>query len=126
MSTRSLIGYKDGNKIKMAYCHFDGYLEYNGVILRDHYITQEQVKELIKDRNIVSLKPKISDIEYYEIGVYDKTFYVDYANDYKSLTNGLWHGEYVYVFQDGEWYYCNSECEKLTRLADIEIESEVI
>ena len=74
----------------------------------------------------MSLKPKISDIEYYEIGVYDKTFYVDYANDYKSLTNALWHGEYVYVFQDGEWHYCNSEREKLTRLADIEIESEVI
>ena len=39
MSTRSSIGikYKDGT-IKDIYCHYDGYLEYNGQMLYYYYI----------------------------------------------------------------------------------------
>ena len=37
MSTRSSIAIKHGDRIKSIYCHSDGYLEYNGRVLLEHY-----------------------------------------------------------------------------------------
>lgn len=48
MSTRSHIGYKDGDKVKFIYCHSDGYLSYNGVFLYLFYRNPEKVKALIE------------------------------------------------------------------------------
>ena len=48
MGTRSLIGkqLKDGS-ILGVYCHYDGYPEYNGRMLRDHFDTAAKVDKLI-------------------------------------------------------------------------------
>jgi hypothetical protein len=48
MSTRSRLGYElsDGS-ILSIYCHFDGYPEFNGVKLQEHFNTVEKVQELI-------------------------------------------------------------------------------
>jgi hypothetical protein len=48
MSTRSRIGLElsDGSVIS-SYCHFDGYPEFNGVKLVEHFNTKEKVQELI-------------------------------------------------------------------------------
>lgn len=37
MGTRSAIAVAHGDVIKAVYCHYDGYLEHNGVILQEHY-----------------------------------------------------------------------------------------
>lgn len=37
MGTRSRIGVMHGDVCKSVYCHWDGYLEHNGVILQEHY-----------------------------------------------------------------------------------------
>lgn len=37
MGTRSVIGVMHGNKAKTVYCHWDGYLSHNGLILQEHY-----------------------------------------------------------------------------------------
>lgn len=47
MSTRSRIGYVDGDYVRSVYCHSDGYLEYNGRILFEHYGNLEAVKSLV-------------------------------------------------------------------------------
>jgi hypothetical protein len=48
MATRSRIGLQLANgSILSVYCHWDGYPEYNGRILRTHYNTREKVEELI-------------------------------------------------------------------------------
>jgi len=49
MSTRSHIFAKmsDG-RVAVIYCHFDGYLEHNGSILKNYYNVQEKVEALIK------------------------------------------------------------------------------
>ena len=49
MATRSTIGYFDSttNMFHYVYCHSDGYIYYNGRILRDYYNTLEIVKELV-------------------------------------------------------------------------------
>lgn len=58
MATRSTIGivrgYKDTTRI---YCHWDGYLEHNGVILQKYYNTADKVEELLKLGNLSCLGP---------------------------------------------------------------------
>ena len=48
MGTRSRIGIQlKGNSVLSVYCHYDGYPEFNGRVLRDNYDTVEKVRELI-------------------------------------------------------------------------------
>jgi len=48
MGTRSRIGIQlKDDSILSVYCHYDGYPEFNGRVLRDEYDTVEKVKELI-------------------------------------------------------------------------------
>ena len=48
MGTRSRIGIQlKDNSVLSVYCHYDGYPEFNGRVLRDNYNTIEKVKELI-------------------------------------------------------------------------------
>jgi hypothetical protein len=48
MGTRSTIAleFADGT-VEQVYCHWDGYLEHNGKILRDHYMNPFKVKKLV-------------------------------------------------------------------------------
>jgi len=41
MGTRSRVAVMHGNVCKSVYCHYDGYLDYTGRILLDHYDTQQ-------------------------------------------------------------------------------------
>ena len=60
MSTRSYIAMKTGeNTYRAVYCHYDGYLEYNGRMLLEHYNTQERVEKLLDLGCISSLHEKL-------------------------------------------------------------------
>lgn len=59
MSTRSSIrirerGLTDGASVSI-YCHWDGYIAYNGVVLQLYYNTPEKVEELLKLGNLSKL-----------------------------------------------------------------------
>lgn len=56
MATRSTIAieYADGT-VGQVYCHWDGYLEHNGKILRDHYSNPFILRDLIDMGDISSL-----------------------------------------------------------------------
>ena len=60
MATRSAIAKlgKDGI-IKAVYCHNDGYLEYNGKMLNEHYKDESKVDELLAHGDISSLNENI-------------------------------------------------------------------
>lgn len=62
MSTNSSICMlsKDG-KVKEIYCHWDGYLDYNGDILINHYKDPEKVKNLIALGSLSSLGEELID-----------------------------------------------------------------
>ena len=48
MGTRSRIGIQlQDNSVLSVYCHYDGYPEFNGRVLRDNYDTIEKVRQLI-------------------------------------------------------------------------------
>jgi len=60
MGTRSRIGVMHGDKCKSVYCHWDGYLSYNGAILQEHY-DSAKANHLVAMGNISSLGEHIGE-----------------------------------------------------------------
>ena len=60
MGTRSTIAleYADGT-VEQVYCHWDGYLAYNGKMLQEHYSNPFVLRDLIDLGDVSSLKPTI-------------------------------------------------------------------
>lgn len=60
MATRSRIAIEnqDGS-VDSIYCHWDGYPEHNGAILKEHYRDREKVVQLISLGRISSLAPNV-------------------------------------------------------------------
>jgi hypothetical protein len=111
-----------------VYCHYDGYPEFVGVILAKYYTTKEQALNLICGGNMSTIHVDI-DIS---------SFYKEHKQMYGYIRNGVdYHrqstiygpnnlsyyysntqpqGQYVYIFQNGEWYFRNSEQGKMQKL----------
>ena len=121
MATRSTIAKlgKDGI-IKAVYCHNDGYLEYNGKMLNEHYKDESKVDELLAHGDISSLNKNIGvkiDFMDYELRAKNEQCrfyhrdrgedlmfnefesdieYIEWAND---VANG-----FIYLYAFGAWY----------------------
>lgn len=62
MATRSTIAMKTPEgKIRAIYCHWDGYLDYNGKVLMNFYTDPAKVLKLINLGDISSLKEQIGE-----------------------------------------------------------------
>ena len=60
MSTRSYICMEVGdNRYKTIYCHFDGYLDYNGKMLTEYYNDRARVEKLLELGDLSILREKI-------------------------------------------------------------------
>ena len=114
MATRSHIGIKQANgSIKYIYCHWDGYPEYNGAILKEHYTTEAKVNELMDLGDISSLGANIG--EKHDFDDYDLIKEKNWCNAYgrdrgetgveaRTGTMKDFIGqEYNYLFENGEW-----------------------
>lgn len=120
MATRSLIGkILPGGGILAIYCHWDGYPENNGEILKNHYQDSEKVDKLISLGNLSSLAPEIGD-EPHDFNSPPDGVCNFYGRDRRetrmdpqlshTLTQfmkraGKCVAEYVYIFNDGKWGY---------------------
>ena len=132
MGTRSTIAleYADGT-VGQVYCHWDGYLEHNGMILYKHYSDPFKLRELMDLGDLSSLGEHIGsqhafdkapegECTFYkrdrkENGVSQK-MYVDYDNYVRCHQ----YEEYEYILrQDGVWYVCDSQLEPFVPLADV-------
>lgn len=122
MSTRSRIGLMLPNKtITSIYCHSDGYLDWNGIRLYEHYKTAEKVRDLIALGDISSLHEEVAPaagVEHSYDGPRAKGVTVAYRRDRgeanveprigDNLQTFLDHGEeYAYLFNAGEWTVWN-------------------
>lgn len=66
MSTRSWIGIKQKDQsLNLVYCHYDGYIEHNGLILQNHYQSADKIKQLIKNGSIRILKETVESTDYF-------------------------------------------------------------
>lgn len=142
MATRSFIGIEEEPEVyKFIYCHWDGYLEYNGMILNEAYKTRDKVIDLVNGGDISSLgvDPNLEitfnepvPTIYMEDDIEDtnQVFTVRYGEDDSNISFSLEGKEeldevlklgrvpYIYVYTlDDEWKYSGSENhKKLTSL----------
>ena len=117
MATRSRIGLelKDG-QIVSVYCHWDGYPSFNGRVLRAHYNTEDQVRELIDGGDISALRtnagwqnetlPTVGPL-YYSTRGEDCPPRLD-NNMGEYLQKGE---EFAYVYTQSEGWLCYDTCE---------------
>lgn len=118
MATRSRIGIEnpDGS-VTSVYCHWDGYPEYNGKMLIQHYNTEELAQKLIALGSISTLRPRIApavnETHSFDIPMEDITvaYYRDRGEPLRQQhhpsVRDYFNGdieEYGYLFtQEGEW-----------------------
>jgi hypothetical protein len=104
MGTRSTIAleYADGT-IGQIYCHWDGYLDHNGKILRDYYTDPFKVRNLLDGGDMSSLSETVAGCSFYaERGEScPQRMYKDFA-EFRKEAQGE---EYNYILRrDGNWY----------------------
>lgn len=120
MGTRSRIGVMHGDKCKSIYCHWDGYLDYNGKILLEHY-DSAKANHLVALGDISSLDKNV-EIPEGQLHSFDTpldgvtTFYgrdrkengcefsVDHTfEDFMKRVDDS-GAEFYYIMRDGVWY----------------------
>jgi hypothetical protein len=146
MGTRSRIGVMHGDNVKSIYCHWDGYLGYNGQVLQEHY-DSARANQLVALGDMSSLRAEIGEkhafskfdpvtnIEHREHNEDWCTFYGrdrgEKDTEWQVATTfdefldqcGKSGVEYYYIMKDGVWY-CGDMYEstplskKLTVLAE--------
>lgn len=126
MATRAYIGVQCDDGIHAVYCHWDGYPEHAGRILKDHYSDFMKLCTLINHGDVSSIGPELGEKHSFDWfldqkDLYEKnkdlwtTFYgrdrgekdVDhrlYASE-QSFLNGASgaYAEYAYLFDNGNW-----------------------
>ena len=113
MATRSRIGIKlKDESVLSVYCHWDGYPEFNGKKLQEHFNSYEKAAELIDGGDISALwtnagwnnepLPEVGP-HYYSSRGEDRPPHLDGSTEsYITSVNDSW-AEYAYLFTDGEW-----------------------
>ncbi len=105
MATRSTIAleYADGT-VGQIYCHWDGYLEHNGKILKEHYTDAFKVRDLLDGGDTSTLSESVEDCGFYtkrgeELNP-QRMF-----KDFQEYTREAQFEEYDYnLRRDGKWY----------------------
>lgn len=119
MGTRSLIGKlnPDGS-VDYIYCHWDGYVSNNGVLLFAYYDTAEKVADLIALGGISSLRGEIGEKHDFDDSKISRQndWCTAYHRDrdeeldviHAETEDEFWKAsigtEYWYLFKDGQWW----------------------
>jgi len=140
MGTRSRIGVMHGTNCKSVYCHWDGYLDFNGRLLLEHY-DSTKANFLVALGDLSSLRPDVfigEGVEHsFEKPAEDICIF--YGRDRGEPDTGFetddtfekfferakdCGAEYYYIMKDGEWFVGNTYssdtalCGKLVPLAE--------
>ena len=118
MGTRSRIAIMHGDVCKSVYCHWDGYLEYNGKILQEHY-DSSKANKLVALGDLSSLRPNIGEKHDFDDSQAADVQCTFYGRD-RGETGTGWKvahtfeefykqaddcdAEYYYIMKDGTWY----------------------
>ena len=107
MGTRSNVAYeKEDGTIVATYCHYDGYLEWNGAMLLKHYNGEKQARGLVDNGYMSQLKPTIEEINDDRVHKEKPT---TYPNEFVFMDSlDALFIEYVYLFKNGQWYVADS------------------
>ena len=123
MATRSNIAIVNEDKsISSIYCHWDGYPEYVGKLLLNHYTTSDIVNELLKLGNLSTLDKNVNPTDIHtfdkpqsgvciaygrERGEKDQEAIVfEDLGEFEDSARNSW-ADYQYLFDNGKWSYRN-------------------
>ena len=138
MGTRSRIGVMHGDKVKSIYCHWDGYLDFNGRILQEHY-DSARANHLVALGDMSSLRADIGekhtfskhDVPGIEVRVHNDEWCTFYGRDrgekgvefkvaqtFDEFLEQCYNSgaEYYYIMRDGTWY-CGTTYENMHPLS---------
>lgn len=123
MGTASMIGIynKEDGTVTASYCHYDGYLAYNGAMLVENYNTQYDAEVVAKGGYISGLKEDY--MESREEAVHNDAAVV-YASPEVFLTCGDNHAgaDYLYLFDGEAWFFSDTyKKRKERRFEEVEI-----
>ena len=155
MSTNSRIAVMHGTVCKSIYCHWDGYLHFNGRILQESY-DSSKANHLVALGDLSSLRATIGEKHAFsqfevpteEVEAYKTltenmcTFYGrdrgEKHTEHKVAVNfetfleqcNMCGAEYYYIMEDGQWYYGSMHesdpfYKRLVLLSDV-LESETV
>ena len=111
MGTRSNIAYKKSDgKIVSMYCHYDGYPQYNGVMLNEHYNTKEKARGLVDNGYQSSLKETVEESNKDRVHEEPPTTYHSFHAFIMDINFDI---EWVYLFKDNAWYYAETSLIRL-------------
>jgi hypothetical protein len=119
MATRSNIGIVNLDKsITGIYCHYDGYPEYVGKMLLNHYNNDDIVNGLMNLGDLSSLSEKLYSTDFHTFDEPEEGVCISYGRDrgdtgsdsrtfedlgeYEHFGSGV---DYQYLFEDGKWMY---------------------
>lgn len=117
MGTRSRIGNENSDgSVTAIYCHWDGYVEYNGKVLSEHYRTPAKIASLLDLGSLSSLKPRVSKNNDWQNPKDDCCLAHIHRGEEKSVQEYdsrdeyakqafEWGEEYAYLFDGREWLY---------------------
>jgi hypothetical protein len=124
MGTRSHIGKKlqDGT-IKYIYCHWDGYLGHNGVILKEYYTNEAKIDALLELGDLSSLGEEIGEQQDFNIiSTHNDKWCLAYGRD-RGNTNtqaniaqtlkDMIGQSYNYVWDNEKWYCYGGDGQEL-------------
>jgi hypothetical protein len=104
MGTRSRVAVMHGDVCKSVYCHYDGYLDYAGRILLEHY-DSTAANALIARGDNSGVKETLEDMNFYsDRGEDNVSWQVAHSFDeFLEQVQGC-GCEYYYVMRDGVWH----------------------
>lgn len=143
MSTISRIAMKqDDNTYKSIYCHSDGYLEHNGVILYTYYKDKIKVEDLIKLGDISKLGKEVSpdsskphnfkeqqdDVTVaYHRDRGEKFHSKDFLTREELIKYSIKSSENIlYVYEDGVWKYIDTMHKNYDSVIEHNLKQELI
>lgn len=132
MGTRSSISIiKEDGSVSQVYCHWDGYISNNGVILFNYYQDVEKVKELVNLGDMSSLRSEIIPTGNHSYDNPQDNVTIFYGRDrgedntkpnhFKDVKEFLREGDfqgydYVYKEKTKKWYLLDERENKLRAL----------
>ena len=142
MGTRSAIVVHDGHhqNYRGIYCHWDGYPEYNGMILLEHYVDPNKVSELIALGSLSILGEEIGEQQDFNKPVEgwclaygrDRGEEDTAAKQFDTLDEvfNYYHGcDYVYIFHPNDyedWACYETLRRKYINLYDVKQRQELV
>ena len=105
MGTRSNIAYeKENGKVVVMYCHYDGYPQYNGVMLNEHYNTHAKARGLVDNGYQSGLKETVEKSNEGRVHEEPPKTYRSFHSLIMDINFDI---EWVYLYTDA-WYYAET------------------